>query len=74
MSDDVVTRLNLIAPIHEGRKGHDCIAEAADEIERLRGLMKAFVYQWEQDEIGNGNGTDYFNAVHTMRMEVKKYD
>lgn len=36
MADDIVTRLRRIVPIHEGRWGHDCIAEAADEIERLR--------------------------------------
>lgn len=36
MTDDIVTRLRKIAPIHEGRKGHECIAESADEIERLR--------------------------------------
>ena len=41
------------------------------EIERLRGLMKAFVYQWEQDEIGRGNGTDYFNTVHAIRGVVR---
>ena len=36
MTDDIVTQLRAIAPIHEGRKGHGCIAKAADEIERLR--------------------------------------
>lgn len=34
--DDIVAKLRKIAPIHDGRKGHDCIADAADEIERLR--------------------------------------
>ena len=36
VTDDIVTRLRAIAPIHEGRKRHECISEAADEIERLR--------------------------------------
>lgn len=36
MGDDIVERLRFIVPIHEGRRGHDCIAAAADEIERLR--------------------------------------
>ena len=36
MADDIVTQLRFIVPIHEGRRGHDCIAAAADEIERLR--------------------------------------
>jgi predicted transcriptional regulator len=36
MPDDIVTQLRFIVPIHEGRRGHDCIAAAADEIERLR--------------------------------------
>jgi hypothetical protein len=36
MIDDIVTRLRRIVPIHEGRKNHECIGEAADEIERLQ--------------------------------------
>lgn len=42
MSDDIVIQLRKIVPIHEGRKGHDCIAEAADEIELLRNLVETY--------------------------------
>ena len=36
MADDIVTDLRYCAKIHAGRVRHGCIAEAADEIERLR--------------------------------------
>ncbi len=49
MGDDIVTRLRKIAPIHEGRIDHDCIAEAADEIERLRETVQNFLMQAGQD-------------------------
>ena len=39
VTDDIVTRLRHIAPIHEGRIWHECIAQAADEIERLRAAL-----------------------------------
>lgn len=42
-----------------------------EECNNLRRLIKAFVHQWEQDEIGKGNGTDYFHAVHAMREAVR---
>ena len=42
VSDDIVTQLRAIVPIHEGRKGHGCIAKAADEIERLR----KYLFMW----------------------------
>jgi len=42
-----------------------------EECNNLRRLIKAFVYQWEQEEIGKGNGTDYFHAVHEMREAVR---
>ena len=42
MTDDIVTRLRKIARIHEGRVGHDCINDAADEIERLRAEVETY--------------------------------
>ena len=44
MSDDIVTRLRHIAPIHEGRIWHECIAQAADEIERLRAEVERLTH------------------------------
>lgn len=52
MNDDIVTRLRAIAPIHEGRKRHECISEAADEIERLRKELQS--YYDEDEEIRRG--------------------
>jgi hypothetical protein len=75
MTDDIVTRLRALVPLPLGFADESApahlISEAADEIERLRSLMKAFIYQWEQEEIGKGNGTDYFNAVHATRKAVR---
>ena len=50
MSDDIVTRLRAIAPIHEGRKRHECIFEAADEIERLRVDLRFLLHHIEMLE------------------------
>ena len=36
MADDIVTDLRYCAKIHAGRVRHGCIAEAIEEIERLR--------------------------------------
>ncbi len=50
--DDIVTRLRFVAQIHEGRVKHECIAGAADEIERLRrenAWYKAVNIQMNQD-------------------------
>lgn len=44
---------------------------AAAEIERLRALMTAFVSAWERSELGENNGSEYFNAVHAMRQAVR---
>lgn len=65
MSDDIVKYLRL------SRTRFNRHAEAADEIERLRELMKAFVSAWERSELGENNGTEYFNAVHAIRKEVR---
>ena len=77
MSDDIVTLMRDMCD------GYDCVhvrqsalykcdfCEAADEIERLRELMKAFVSAWERSELGENNGTEYFNAVHAMREAVR---
>ena len=70
MTDDIVTRLREYASVSVRIVANE-LNEAADEIERLKGLMKAFIYQWEQEEIGKGNGTDYFHAVHAMREAVR---
>ena len=69
MTDDIVTRLR------EG-KGNDIelfgmMFEAADEIERLRGLIKSFVHEWEQSELGARNGFEYFASVHQLRNVVR---
>ena len=37
----------------------------------LRGLVKQFVYQWEQSELGALNGKEYFSAVHALREAVR---
>lgn len=48
--DDIVTRLRAIAPIHEGRKRHECIPEAADEIERLQDDLRFLLHHIEMLE------------------------
>jgi hypothetical protein len=50
--DDIVDRLRFIVPIHEGRRGHDCIAAAADEIERLRREVEQEQERRRDDLIG----------------------
>ena len=73
MTDDIVARLRQEWEYGNNAKGcdYEMFSQAADEIEHLRQLIKAFVHQWEQDEIGKGNGTDYFHAVHAMREAVR---
>lgn len=43
MADDIVDDLRYCANIHSGRVRHGCIAEAADEIERLRTVISNYV-------------------------------
>lgn len=77
MSDDIVTRLRrAVAQTAEADTLPSwdfatVVWEAADEIERLRAEIKAFVYQWELSERGVHNGAEYFASVHNLRQEVR---
>lgn len=68
LNSDLLTRLRGYA---EADLLADTCTEAADEIEKLRQLIKAFISAWERSELGENNGTEYFNAVHAMRMELR---
>jgi hypothetical protein len=42
---DLPDRLRHIAPIHEGRRDHDCIAEAAVEIDDLYVMVRTQIIE-----------------------------
>lgn len=80
MSDDIVTRLRESNGMKTSRSDDgfmsihpdtDLMRQAADEIERLRAEIKAFVYQWELSERGVHNGKEYFASAHKLRQEVR---
>ena len=75
MSDDIVTKLEFLL-----KEGAAIIKEQADEIERLRKLMKDFVslhIQTDQVWVGSPNEYPheimkaYYAKFHEMKEEVR---
>ena len=74
MADDIVTQLRFIVPIHEGRRGHNCIAAAADEIERLRAENEALNAMFEKRRnlaIQFADEGDYLQALIDAWAEAR---
>lgn len=76
MSDDIVTRLHENCGCYAANEfGCNCTnCDAADEIERLRSLIKDFVSACEIDRFGHVHDVDFgdLTQVYKNSIEVLK--
>jgi hypothetical protein len=68
VTDDIVADLRYCADIHVGRIRHECIAEAANEIERLRNTLTVIADAVKSIDGELPGGSAY--AIGRIRVEL----